>query len=191
MRIELNIGGHAAVPPGIGYIIEDAPSVGDIAAGATWLFTCDPARLDGEDTLQLLSLNVEQTALFYDEARGYIADHSCAFFFDRSGTDLDVCRDLARRVADTFQEASETLDDLRELLDIQGLFRISWPGSDVIGYGRRSEAESLADRLNRGREFDLYSVDRIDLGEIEERGLDGLGAPVCLLEDELRDCHES
>ena len=178
------------VTPGIGYIIKDAPAVGDIAAGATWLFTCDPARLDGEDTLQLLSLNAEQTALFDDEARGYIADQSRAFFFDRPGTDLDISRDLARRIADTFHEASETLDDLREQLDIPGLFRISRPGSEVIGYGGRSEAEILADRLNRGREFDLYSVDRIRLGEIEEFGLDRLGAPVCLLEDEIRDCHE-
>ena len=187
MRIELNIGDFSNIPAGMGYIIQNAPAVGDIAAGAIWLFTCDPARPDGEDTLQLLSLNAAQTALFDDEARGYIADHSCALSFDRSGTDLDICRDLERRVLATFQEAAETLDDLREQLDISGLFRISRTGSEVIGYGRRFQAEAVADRMNEHRKFDLYAVDRIGLGEIEEYGLDGLGAPICALEEELWD----
>ncbi len=190
MRIELNIGDHAAAPPGVGYIIKDAPAVADIAAGATWFFTCDPARRNGEDTLQLISLNAVQTALFNDEARGYIGDHSCEFFFDRSATDLDVCRDLKRRIAITFMEASEVFEDLREQLDISGLFRISRPGSDLIVYGRRFEAQIFADRLSEGREFDLYAVDRIGLDEIEEHGIDGLGTPICRLSDELRGFHE-
>jgi hypothetical protein len=109
MRIERNIHGYTRVPPGIGYFVFDAPTVGEVEKGAIWLFTWN-GQERSEDSLQLIDVSEHQAHAFSSDASydAFLEARKVCLTFDWSQTGARMPPRIINRVALMFRQARES-----------------------------------------------------------------------------------